>query len=151
MSSSDTCSTAEAAARLGVSAPTVINWARDGTLKAHQGQFGRKAWRIDVGSVRKVLKARGGRGARRGRPPGSVSAVTNELAALSRRVQSLEQTVGGLDATNAAVLEGLVRLLRTDGNERRAQSEEIIRTATELQGLLAAGAARTGARRRQPR
>lgn len=134
---STTCSTTEAASQLGVSVPTVIKWVRDGTLQGHQRQVGRRSWRIEAASIRDALDDRGGPGAHRGRPSGSVTAVSSEVASLARRVQSLEQAVDGLDSTTATVLAGLVQLLHADGSERRAQSEEITRAATKLEELLA--------------
>lgn len=137
-----TCSAAEAAAQLGVTVPTVIRWVRDGLLTGEQEQLGRRAWFVDVASIQRALTARGGPGARRGRPAGSVSAVASELAALRRRVESLEQHTGDVDVSTASALVVLVRLLQADSSGRRAQSEAISQAARAIEELLhGAGAA----------
>ncbi|WP_372490239.1 helix-turn-helix domain-containing protein [Arsenicicoccus bolidensis] len=130
------CSTAEAAAQLGVTVPTVIRWVRDGFLTGEQEELGRRAWLVDVASVQDALTARGGPGARRGRPVGSVSAVASEVAALRRRVESLEQQTGDVDAPTASALVVLVRLLQADSSDRRAQSEAISQAARSIEELL---------------
>lgn len=133
------CTTAEAAAQLQVTRPTVIAWLRNRTLRGHIDDGARRrVWRVEVKSVEECLAARGGPGARRGRPSGSISEIAAELAGMRRRIDALEAAVGGsLGGTlSLRVLSSLVELLHVEGAESVTRAQRVKDATEYLAGLL---------------
>lgn len=141
-------------AELGVTRPTVIAWLRKGTLRGHFASLGtRSVWRVERESVQECLSERGGPGATRGRPQGSVADVVHELQALSRRVEVLETTTGTGKFTagsqNAgpparqeralAVVSQLLELIRSEGTDAAIKSQRLADATEHLGSLLNAG------------
>jgi excisionase family DNA binding protein len=126
------CSTAEAAVRLEVTRPTIISWLRAGTLRGRRVSLGQRLqWQVEIESIEDLLKTRGGPGARRGRPSGSLAAIEPILRELESRIAALE---------NAAVAGGrlaetvgeLIDLLSADEVDAADRSRRLVKAQTRL-------------------
>ena len=130
-------SPADAAARLGVSPPTITAWVKRGKLRGHRDEdTRRRSWRIDLDSVEELL-AEQGAGALRGRPIGSTAHLHAEIARMNERLEALEAaTTGRDDKASLAVLTELVQLLHTEGAATATRSQRVAETTEQLAALL---------------
>jgi hypothetical protein len=139
------CSAAEAAARLQVTTPTVINWVRKGALRGYQDDKpGPRNWHIEIDSVDEVLVERGP-GARRGRPSGSVAQLQAEINHINQRLQALEAAAAGgesIASPSLTVLSRLVQLLHAEGADTAARSQRVTQATEQLAALLPSGQSR---------
>lgn len=133
------CTTSQAAARLGVTRPTVIAWLGNGTLRGQvDSAASRRVWRVAVDSVDSCLANRGGPGARRGRPSGSIATLVAEVSLLRGRLDALEAAAEQerVAAPSRMVLSGLVELLHTEGADSAVRAQNVARATEHLAAIL---------------
>lgn len=133
------CTTSQASARLGVTRPTVIAWLSNGTLRGERDLgTSRRVWRVAVESVEDCLAVRGGPGARRGRPAGSIAELVAEVSLLRGRLDALEAAAGQdrVTAPSLLVLSGLVELLHTEGADSAVRAQNVARATEHLAAIL---------------
>ena len=142
-SGTEWCTTSQAAVRLGVTRPTVIAWLGSGMLRGQvDSAASRRVWRVAVESVDACLSSRGGPGARRGRPSGSIASLVAEISLLRRRLDALEAALGRerVTAPSLQVLSGLVELLHTEGADSAVRAQNVARATERLAAILSTNA-----------
>ena len=107
----------EAASRLGVSAQTIRNWARQQTLTGQQDAKGR--WSIDAAAVEKRLASEGRKSPR-----------TVDVNRLAQRVEDLATAVEALTAKNSP--PELLSALERERDQYRAQAMAVRGAALSL-------------------
>lgn len=124
---------------MGVTRPTVIAWLSNGMLRGEMDLgASRRAWRVAVKSVDECLAVRGGPGARRGRPAGSIADLVAEVSLLRGRLDALEAAAGQDRVTTPSllVLSGLVELLHSEGADSAVRAQNVARATEHLATIL---------------